>query len=425
MQLQLVVVETGQTWRRALLRMVWDPKNATNHSDYGSFERQGSSSSSSSNNLSEDNKQLRALPLSPLHSQEPTTSSMSDTDLIQRQPLLPLPAKNGHHITVEYEEGPDDHSEDDGRSAGGKANGVVKINITKTDREEQRYPKEKWKTLMAFFCFCFGFVMSTASLSLTHERVPDRDTYPPLPDISFEILPEVRGALDVSEIVIMISTNTAFLVMIFHKHRFIVLRRMFLIVSLLYLMRSVTMYVTVLPMSNTYYYCSPKSNGTTTPWLLATRVWQLMSGFGLSINGKHTYCGDFIYSGHTVVLVISYLFINEYSPDSPKRLFQLLSWLSFVSSGVAIFMVVLARGHYTIDILIAYFVTTRTFWIYHTLANNASLKKSGPHNYLARAWWFPIFRYFEGNVGVKVPRQHEWPLPWPRRFLHKPPNRNS
>nr|CAG4640949.1 EOG090X07WR [Eulimnadia texana] len=34
----------------------------------------------------------------------------------------------------------------------------------------------------------------------------------------------------------------------------------------------------------------------------------------------------------------------------------------------------IAHGHYTVDIVIAYYVTTRLFWIYHTMANNAVLK---------------------------------------------------
>lgn len=80
--------------------------------------------------------------------------------------------------------------------------------------------------------------------------------------------------------------------------------------SLLYFMRSITMYVTVLPMSSTSYYCSPKSNATT-PLEIVKRAFQLISGFGLSINGKHTYCGDYIYSGHTVTLVMGYLIIAE------------------------------------------------------------------------------------------------------------------
>lgn len=97
----------------------------------------------------------------------------------------------------------------------------------------------------------------------------------------------------------------------FFVSRFIVMRRIFLILAVLYLMRSITMYVTVLPMSSTTYYCSPKSNTTASALVIAKRVFQLMSGFGLSINGKHTYCGDFIYSGHTVMLVLGYLIIAE------------------------------------------------------------------------------------------------------------------
>lgn len=70
------------------------------------------------------------------------------------------------------------------------------------------------------------------------------------------------------------------------------------------------MYVTVLPVSSTTYFCSPKSNSTSLT-LIAKHAFQLMSGFGLSINGKHTYCGDYIYSGHTVMLVLGYLVISE------------------------------------------------------------------------------------------------------------------
>lgn len=93
--------------------------------------------------------------------------------------------------------------------------------------------------------------------------------------------------------------------------RFIVMRRVFLMMSILYFLRSITMYVTVLPVSSTTYYCSPKLSNSTTPLIIAKRAFQLISGFGLSINGKHTFCGDYIYSGHTVMLVLGYLIVSE------------------------------------------------------------------------------------------------------------------
>ena len=70
------------------------------------------------------------------------------------------------------------------------------------------------------------------------------------------------------------------------------------------------MYVTVVPVSNPNYYCSPKAN-TTDVVLILKRMVQLLSGFGLSMNGHHTYCGDYIYSGHTVCLVMAYLVVRE------------------------------------------------------------------------------------------------------------------
>lgn len=50
-----------------------------------------------------------------------------------------------------------------------------------------------------------------------------------------------------------------------------------------------------------------------------------------------------------------------------------LQVLQLAMTFFSIVCVVIARGHYFIDIIIAYFVTTRIFWIYHTLCTcNAS-----------------------------------------------------
>jgi shingomyelin synthase len=71
-----------------------------------------------------------------------------------------------------------------------------------------------------------------------------------------------------------------------------------------------------------------------------------------------------------------------------------------------------SRGHYSIDVVIAYWITTRLWWMYHTLANNPGLVDgSNKHNYLSNVWWWYIFRYFEIKVGRPLPKRYNWPLP--------------
>ena len=108
----------------------------------------------------------------------------------------------------------------------------------------------------------------------------------------------------------MISLVAAIIVVVFHAHRFILLRRIFFLLGLLYFYRSVTIFVTVLPKSDRNYKCSEKAESITA-LLVINRVIQILSGGGLSINGKHVYCGDYIFSGHTIVFVMAYLCIKQ------------------------------------------------------------------------------------------------------------------
>ncbi|KAF5300990.1 hypothetical protein FQR65_LT19285 [Abscondita terminalis] len=347
-----------------------------------------------------------------------TSFTSSQGDLYQRQPLLPTPPKKdkwGNSRPESHKQYRAKGDDDDDEAIRNEPNGIIKINMPPPIREEPRFPQERWKTVIAAIVMLFTFVITLASLAIVHEKVPDRTKYGHLPDVFLDNVPAFDWGLSVSEYIIMICVNSTLLFIILHRHRFIIFRRLFLILSLLYLYRAITMYVTVLPMASETYYCSPKTNQTDF-LTVSMRILQLFSGLGLSINGKHTYCGDYIYSGHTVILVISYLFISEYTP---KKLY-LVHWAYFVLAAVGVFMLQLAHGHYTVDVVIAYFITTRIFWTYHTIANNPVLKQSSPNNYLGREWWFYFFLYFEGNITGPVPRQWpDWPLPWPRRFQSK------
>ncbi|XP_040576177.1 phosphatidylcholine:ceramide cholinephosphotransferase 1 [Lepeophtheirus salmonis] len=271
----------------------------------------------------------------------------------------------------------------------------------------KKYPKEMRKTLGAFLFMIANFIATTTSLSIIHEQRP---LYDPLPDTILDRIHYQKWALDVSEIILQIMTFSTIALLLFHKYRMIVMRRMFFILGLLYGYRAITMFVTILPAANPSYHCAPKlvdSGRVLTVREVIKRVLKILSGFGLSINGKHVYCGDYIYSGHTMIAVLCYLIIAEYT-DRRWYLFHYLVWLLAVT---AIVMLMLARGHYSIDVIIAYYITTRLFWLYHSIAYFDSLKRSsqalGPDrsfNRFEKIWWWRLLSYFERNV-------HSGPLP--------------
>jgi len=67
-----------------------------------------------------------------------------------------------------------------------------------------------------------------------------------------------------------------------------------------------------------------------------------------------------------------------------------------------------AHEHYTIDVFIAFFLTSRLFLYYHSLANNAVLHSISDKRL---SIWFPMFSYFEKNIQCMVPNQFR--VPWP------------
>ena len=71
--------------------------------------------------------------------------------------------------------------------------------------------------------------------------------------------------------------------------------------------------------SDAGYKCSEKA-GNITAILVVNRVVTILSGGGLSINGKHVYCGDYIFSGHTVIFVMAYLCIKQCQYNSLLQL---------------------------------------------------------------------------------------------------------
>ncbi|KAK6023795.1 hypothetical protein OSTOST_10407 [Ostertagia ostertagi] len=145
--------------------------------------------------------------------------------------------------------------------------------------------------------------------------------------------------------------------------------------------------------------------------VLECRYWRGLRwvGVGLNVRGKYTLCGDYIYSGHTIVLVVSALFIGEYSPRR-WRILHIFSWLVAL---VGVVFLVISRGHYTLDVILSYFICTRVFWNYHTMVAHPTIRLS-TQNHHRKEFWFPLFRWMECNVLKPIPRRFDCPLPMGR-----------
>ena len=76
--------------------------------------------------------------------------------------------------------------------------------------------------------------------------------------------------------------------------------------------------------------------------------------------------------------------------------------LSLLLSVTGVSMLLVSRCHYSIDCLVAYWVTSRVWWTYHTMANTKHLQLSGSHNHMDNIWWWYVARYnalATGGVG--------------------------
>ncbi|CAL8378415.1 unnamed protein product [Boreogadus saida] len=280
------------------------------------------------------------------------------------------------------------------------------VKIAVPQERANRLPREWWKTGVAFLYALFNLLFTTVIITFVHERVPDKSVSPPLPDKFFDYMDRVPWAFTVTEVNGLMLVGLFFIQWLFLKHKSIVARRCFFLIGTLYMYRCVTMYITTLPVPGKHMVCAPKlyNDSTGKIW----RVLQLISGGGLSLTGSDLMCGDFLYSGHTVMLTLAYLFIAEYSP---RRLWW-YRWLCWLLSASGVVCILVGHEHYSVDVVVGYFVTTRVFWTYHTMANTHALRRA-PNNLLARTWWNPVFNFLERNVQEPVPVVFSWPITLP------------
>ncbi|KAK9869754.1 hypothetical protein WA026_003487 [Henosepilachna vigintioctopunctata] len=219
---------------------------------------------------------------------------------------------------------------------------------------------------------------------IVHERVPDMQKYPPLPDIFLDNVPHIPWAFDMCEVTGTFLFTMWIFVLFFHKHRFILMR------DFLHCQGHVP---------GAHLQCKPPPINSQDLASKLSRAYYIWCGAGMSIQGVRT-CGDYMFSGHTVALTMLNFFITEYTPR-PIYYVHTISWMLNM---FGIFFILAAHEHYSIDVFVAFYITSRLFLYYHTLSNNQALMQRDSNR---TKIWFPLFSYFESGVEGIVPNEYE------------------
>jgi hypothetical protein len=226
--------------------------------------------------------------------------------------------------------------------------------------------------------------------------------YKPLPDIGFILLPRlyISRLPDVWNAVIVLGTLLP--IIFFHPSRVKIIRRYAAIQGTCFLLRSITIMVTILP--NPYDTCVNTSRDDEVPFLEAFRV----------MLGTRITCGDVLYSGHAANFTLMALIWQEYgrgffiSTSGARRsslqpeevldvsfgvnfhdvdiqsnskewytgvLFPRLFW---IVAAVGYLIIIACRFHYTVDVVVAIVVVAKQWGLYHMIIRTPKLIEKVP-----------------------------------------------
>lgn len=127
------------------------------------------------------------------------------------------------------------------------------------DGRPQRLRPEIWKAFLSFCYVVFVTWITAFVMVIVHDRVPDMKKYPPLPDIFLDNVPHIPWAFDMCEVTGTLLLILWLIVLLFHKHRFILMRRFFALSGTVFLLRCVTMLITSLSVPGAHLQCEPRN----------------------------------------------------------------------------------------------------------------------------------------------------------------------
>ena len=127
-------------------------------------------------------------------------------------------------------------------------------------------------------------------------------------------------------------------------------------------------------------------------------------------------CGDMIFSGHTVFLILCYKTMTQYCSIKecntplmrwlPVYTCQLIRMVSAAITLTGLFAILATRLHYTLDVIIAVYITRHAWGLYHRwtyqIAHNDAAHLEGVFG------WETLFRWLEAEVVNTVDADAYW-----------------
>ncbi|KAJ2416772.1 hypothetical protein H4218_002279 [Coemansia sp. IMI 209128] len=153
------------------------------------------------------------------------------------------------------------------------------------------------------------------------------------------------------------------------RERLMLVRRIGWMVAILYFIRSITISVTTVPPSiESCRIVLPQS------------MWQVIKATPDILAGNIGQCTDKIFSGHTAILLISFLFWQRYATHWSILVYSALHTF------IGILTVLLARYHYTIDVVIGALLTFFVHHLYYSALDLAIRLRCEYDTQMAVAW---------------------------------------
>ncbi|TBU12513.1 putative sphingomyelin-like synthase [Hamiltosporidium tvaerminnensis] len=183
---------------------------------------------------------------------------------------------------------------------------------------------------------------------------PNNKAYEPLPDLFFDLFgyKNVEKIVDTLMYMMLISTAIAILI---RKDAILIFFRLATCISFSYLLRMTTVGITNLPDPN--LDCFQVVEDTLT-------------------EASYRRCGDNIFSGHSIIILMCTFVWTKYDFFNNELYWLIMSVFVWIICITNLVCILFARYHYSVDILLAFYICSSVWLIYDLIWTKYLIKNA-------------------------------------------------